>query len=290
MSYLDQMPPADPRHALLMEEGRIARRKRLQRNARRKRLVAASVVALTLLFGGRWLMSRESDAPTARAQETQKLTPAIITAALPESPDPTPLFAAYRDVGLRVPVPAESLIDIAFHQASYSYARHLTTTLPTFATDSASKKRGTGRTAATSVANAQGWLTGSVLRLWRDRPGKPDSAADVGAAPGTAVLAPVSGTILLVKPYKLYSKYDDVQVHIRPEGHEDLDLVMIHVTDPQVAVGDQVVGGVTQVGKVRKFSNRMRLQLGDFTTGTGDHVHVQVNQVKPGTTETVSGS
>jgi hypothetical protein len=185
-------------------------------------------------------------------------------------------------------VPTASLIDIAFHQASYSYARHLTTTLPTFSTDSAAKKRGTGRTPATSVANAQGWLGGSVLRLWRDRPGKPDSAADVGAAPGTAVLAPVSGTILLVKPYKLYSKYDDVQIHIRPEGHEDLDLVMIHVTDPRVAVGDQVVGGVTQVGRVRKFSNRMRLQLGDFTTGTGDHV--QVNQVKPGTTETVTGS
>lgn len=294
MSYLDDIPKPDPHHLVLMEESRSARRRRQQRAQRRRRFVVICLVLITSLALSGWLLSRTGHASRANAEEPGRTSATMVQATMSaetqETPDPTPLFASYKDVGLRVPVPTENLNDIAFHQASYSYARHLSTTLPTFATDSASKKRGTGRAAATNVANDQGWLRGSVLRLWRDRPGKPDSAADVGASPGTQVLAPVSGVVLLVKPYKLYSKYDDVQVHIRPEGHDDLDVVMIHVADPQVVAGDTVVGGVTQVGKVRKLSNKMRLQLGDYTTGTGDHVHMQLNQVKPGTTETVTGS
>ena len=294
MSYLENLPKPDPHHLVLMEESRTARRRRQQRALRRRRFVLICLALVASLALGGWLASRTGRASRANAQEpggaSATMARSSVSAQAQETPDPTPLFASYKDVGLKVPVPIEHLNDIAFHQASYSYARHLSTTLPTFATDSASKKRGTGRTAAQNVANDQGWLQGAVLRLWRDRPGKPDSAADVGALPGTQVLAPVSGSVLLVKPYKLYGKYDDVQVHIRPEGHDDLDLVMIHVADPQVVAGDVVVGGVTQVGRVRKLSNRMRLQLGDYTTGTGDHVHVQLNQVKPGTTETVAGS
>ncbi len=201
--------------------------------------------------------------------------------------DPTPLFAAFKDVGLHVPVPDGTLTEIAFHQASFTYAQHLVTKVPTFPTNKARDKRGTGRSAEATAADAQGWLTGSVLRLWRSRPGKPDSAADVGAPAGTPVLSPVSGEILKVKAYKLYSKYPDFEVHIRPTGHDDLDVVLIHVTDPRVAQGDQVIGGVTQVGAVRKLSNKLHLQLADYTRDPGDHTHVQVNRVKPGTTETV---
>ena len=189
MSPLENMPTPDPRHFVLMEESRAARRRRQQKATRRRRFAVIAVATLASLALGGWLLSRAGDAPRANAQESAggagKMVQASVSSQAEQPPDPTPLFASYRDVGLRVPVPTDNLVDIAFHQASYSYARHLATTLPTTATDSASKKRGTGRTAATSIANAQGWLEGSVLRLWRARPGKPDSAADVGAAPGT---------------------------------------------------------------------------------------------------------
>jgi len=62
---------------------------------------------------------------------------------------------------------------------------------------------------------------------------------------------------------------------------------LIHVTDPCVSQGDQLVGGATQVGAVRKLSNKIHLQLADYTRGPGDHTHMQVNRVKPGTTQTV---
>ena len=64
--------------------------------------------------------------------------------------------------------------------------------------------------------------------------------------------------------------------------------MLIHVTNPCVSPGDQVLGGVTQVGAVRKLSAKMRLQLSDYTSGPGDHTHVQLNRVKPGTTEAVA--
>lgn len=274
-----------------MLEGRAARERRREAKRRRQRALTAVLLCAALVIGG-WLIAKGFPTTAARDDSADRATPTVARAQDAPAPkrEPTPIFATYGDIELRVPVPCEVLVDIAFHQASFSYATHLKTRLPTTATDSAAKKRGTGRTAATSVADESGWLTGSVLRLWRDRPGKPDSAADVGAPAGSPVLAPVSGTVLLVKPYKLYSKYDDVQIHIRPEGHDDLDLVLIHVTDLRVKAGDVVEGGVTQVGAVRKLSNRMRLQLSDFVPGDGDHTHVQLNRVKPGTTKPVTGS
>ena len=204
--------------------------------------------------------------------------------------EPTPLMATYKNVAMHVPVPAENLTEIAFHQASYTYAQHLATQLPTFPTDKAKNKKGTGRATDGTLSNERGWLEGSVLRLWRARPGKPDSAADVGAPAGTPVVSPVTGSVLAVKAYRLYGKYPDYEVHVRPTGHTDLDAVLIHIEQPCVAEGDEVVGGMTQIGVVRNLSSRMRLQLSDYTPGAGDHTHMQLNRVRPGTIEGVTKS
>ncbi len=77
-------------------------------------------------------------------------------------------------------------------------------------------------------------------------PGKPDTAADVGAKPGSAVFSPVTGTVVKVKKYKLYGKWDDYELHIQPDGHPGLDVVMIHVTDVCCRPGDRVLAGVTR--------------------------------------------
>lgn len=277
-----------------MIEGRAARDRRRRSRRRRQRALAILVLGVGLVLGA-WVIAKGTSAVlpqrggSASGNGTDARAMSMARAA-ERKKDPTPVFAAYGGIEFRVPVPCDDLVDIAFHQASYSYARHLKTQLPTWATDDAANKKGTGRTVATNVADAQGWLTGYVLRLWRNRPGSPDSAADVGAPAGSPVLAPVTGTVLLVKRYKLYEKYDDVQIHIRPEGHSDLDVVLIHIIDPTVEVGDLVTGGVTPIGAVRRLSNRMHLQLSDFVPGDGDHTHMQLNKVKPGTTEPVTSS
>lgn len=280
-----------PRDKGLMFEGRVARERRLRRKRRQRMVGTLFLVAAGLVAAG-WFLSRTAPrhpTPVAIASGTpmEMSSAGPLDAPQPDPTPPTPLFATYKDIALHVPVPAEKLTEISFHQASYNYAQHLTSKLPTYPMEKAKNKHGTGRTAKTSVADSQGWLGGYVLRLWRDRPGTPDTAADVGAPAGTPVLAPVTGRVLLVKAYKLYQKYPDYELHIRPTGHNDLDVVLIHIAGPVVKAGGDVVGGVTQIGAVRNLSSKMRLQLSGYTTAAGDHTHVQLNRVKPGTTEGV---
>jgi murein DD-endopeptidase MepM/ murein hydrolase activator NlpD len=115
--------------------------------------------------------------------------------------------------------------------------------------------------------------------MWRARPGKPDSAADVGAAPGSTVYSPVDGTVVRIRPYKLYGRVDDFEIHIQPTGHPELDLVMIHVDELQVAKGDAVSAGVTPLAVVRKISDQIHTQLADYVTEGGNHAHFQINDV-----------
>jgi hypothetical protein len=125
------------------------------------------------------------------------------------------------------------------------------------------------------------------MGMWRaSRSGAPDTAADIGALPGVPVVAPVSGTVIEVKPYLLYGAHDDLEIHIQPTGWPEIDLVIIHVTDPTVNVGDLVVGGITRIASVRLLSDRVNHQLADYTPDAGDHIHMQLNRVEqPGATE-----
>ena len=279
-------------------EGRAARQRRRQTRTRRRGLTAAILlVAVVFVAAVGWRYSsdlRAAAAPFATAdtstsgngsaalgssvkQSSSRGSGSLFSSENPPQPDPTPIFAEYRSLQLRLPVAIASLDEVGFHQASYTYALHMTTTLPDASLSAAKDKRGTGRVLSKQPTGAGAFLIGKVLRMWRARPGRPDSAADVGAAAGSDVFAPVSGLVIKIKPYKLYGKYDDFEIHIRPDGWNEIDCVMIHVTDLTVAVGTHVQGGVTHLARVRKLSDRIHDQLGDYSTGTGDHVHIQLN-------------
>jgi hypothetical protein len=149
----------------------------------------------------------------------------------------------------------------------------------------------TSATCETSSAVETVW-GGTALRLWRsNRRGACDTAADIGADPGSDVYAPVTGTVVQVRAYKLYEKYPDYEIHIRPDGWPEVDVVLIHVDDVSVTVGDRVAGGVSRLACVRRMSDKIDLQLAGYTKNGGDHVHVQLNQVEvPGKLERLTGS
>jgi murein DD-endopeptidase MepM/ murein hydrolase activator NlpD len=275
---------------------RRAREQRL-RAARRRRTTGLAVLlgVGVLIAAGVWWY-RAPAATRAQLPTPQRSTTATATAAIRPSepePQPTPYFATYKGLKFRLPVAVDALTEVGFHQASYGYALALKSLLPDADTEAAKeKKQGTGRDLNKQETGEDAVLTGSVLRMWRSRPGKPNTAVDVGAAPGTPIIAPLDGTVVLVKSYNLYNKpkYPDYQIHIQPDGHPELDLVLIHVTDPMVKAGDRVMAGATPLGKVRKFSDRMRLQLGHYTKGGGDHTHVQLNDVKDPTYKGLEGA
>jgi murein DD-endopeptidase MepM/ murein hydrolase activator NlpD len=206
--------------------------------------------------------------------------------------EPTPLFATFDDVSFRLPFEPAVLTTLAFHQASSDKARHLTS-LVTDTSASALKRSVDAARAATTTAAAMfsnpagtqaddddGVWTGSAIRLWRSgRAGEPDTAADIGANPGTDVYSPISGSVLQARSYLLYGKHPDWEIHIRPDGHPELDLVLIHVEDVSVQAGDRVIAGVTRIAAVRDLTKVMYLQLATYTLNGGAHVHIQLNAV-----------
>jgi hypothetical protein len=193
------------------------------------------------------------------------------------APSPTPIFASYKGLKLRLPVQVRSLTEVGFHQAAYGYALRMKTPMPDIRLSKASNHRGTKRKKSLQPTGPDAVLIGGVLRMWRPRPGRPDTAADVGGKPGTRVFSPVTGTVVKVKRYKLYGKWNDYEIHIRPDGHKRVDLVMIHVKNVTCAPGDRVQAGLTRVARVRKLSDKFYDQLASYTKGGGDHVHVQIN-------------
>jgi hypothetical protein len=123
---------------------------------------------------------------------------------------------------------------------------------------------------------------GSVIRIWRSgRPGKPDTAADVGAVEYTPVISPVTGTVTLVKPYRLYGRIPDFEIHIKPDAMPAADMVIIHVQDLEIADGDRVTGGITPIAHVRSLHDDVNHQLAEYTGDPGDHTHIQLNWPKP---------
>ncbi len=103
-------------------------------------------------------------------------------------------------------------------------------------------------------------------------------AVDIGAPVGAPITSPVSGEITGVKQYRLYGKYDDVQIDIRPKGASDVIVSLLLVADPRVHIGESVEAGKTILGTVRAPIEELAKRLTPITGDEGAHVHLQVTQ------------
>ena len=193
-------------------------------------------------------------------------------------PKVNPLVAQYSDVDLRSPIAPADLTGVLFHQASLKYGLVMTTELP----DADMERIAATRSPRVNRDQLEGeWLDAEAMHLWRAADTTAmDTSIDVGAMPGTIVRSPVTGTVVLLKDYKLYGEVDDIEIHIQPDGHPDLDVVLIHTTDPLVKAGDRVQAGVTEISHVRDIAKDLTdVQLAFYTPDgdAGNHTHVQVN-------------
>ena len=179
---------------------------------------------------------------------------------------------------LRSPIAPADLTGVLFHQASYEYALVLTTKLP----EGDYEKAAASRQIRVNKKQKKGkWLDADALHVWRVGDVTPmDTSIDVGGLPGTTVHSPVTGTVVLVKKYKLYDQIDDYEIHIQPDGRPDLDCVLLHNDNPVVKAGERVEAGVTPLADVRDIEKDLTdVQLSYFTPEGvgGNHSHVQVN-------------
>lgn len=102
------------------------------------------------------------------------------------------------------------------------------------------------------------------------------TAIDIVTEPGTAILAPVTGTVIRAGSYLLYCEDRDEFVVIEPDSAPGWEVKIFHFQGPAVEVGDRVVAGETPIGDnatILPFTS----QVDEFTASPSwPHVHVEV--------------
>lgn len=258
-------------------------------------LLLVALVALVALGAAAYLVVRSSSAvgevsalegnggeeaivATADADFSTEGEEAAYLEAHKGRPKANPLIAQCSGADLRSPVAPADLTGVLFHQASYPWALVMDTELA----DADMEQVAATRQCRVNREQVEGdWLDADAMHLWRVTDATAmDTSIDVGAAPGTTVRAPVTGTVVLVKDYLLYNEVPDIEIHIQPAGRPDLDVVLLHTADPLVKAGDAVEAGVTEISHVRDIAKDLTdVQLAFYTPAddAGNHTHVQVN-------------
>lgn len=191
--------------------------------------------------------------------------PALPTPVTVEGEEPLPSFAVGDRIRLRLP--AEDLVAVAFHEASY---------------DDSVRLRPLG-------------VCGVCRNLWKFTPPRPidrdlryivmdsrgrgqpaTSAADVVVERKAVIVSPVDGVVRRVKKYRLYGRYRDIRVEIRPEGVRRRRVVMLHLSHVRLRRGDHLQASVTRIGLARKLP--FESQVDRYVRGRYPHVHLEVKR------------
>ena len=208
-------------------------------------------------------------------------TPARVpqNAAVPAS-DASPsgagqvVVAAVEGVDVVLPVARDVTTAVAYHPVDYA------NTVPFSPAGERISGGGLGETLGDIFAGG-----GGVQYYLMDGTPEQASAAtsglDVGAVPGSAVVSPVDGKVVAIKPYQILGRYADVEIDIQLVSDPSLLLVVTHVARVSVSLGDTVAGGDTQIGVVRGFPAGLDQALSQYTSDTGDHVQLMLLRVTP---------
>jgi hypothetical protein len=103
------------------------------------------------------------------------------------------------------------------------------------------------------------------------------TAADIVLRRGARVVAPVTGKVVAVTPYRLYCQKPDTRVILKPKDRPDLRVVLFHVDRVHLRRGDRVDAGSSRIGRVRFFAHSTA-QYDAFVPGDHPHVHIEVHR------------
>lgn len=247
------------------------RRQRARRRTQiRRRRVVALVVLVTLITVAVWV-----------AYAIPGQTPARVPASAAQptfgsglASDAEVVVARVEDLDVLLPVPRQVTTAVAFHPVDGDAAVPFTPVGERIAGGDIGQKLAGIFAGGGGV---QYYLMGG------DGSEKSSSTAglDVGAVPGSPLVSPVDGKVTAVKRYSILGRHQDVEIDIRLAGDPSLLLVITHVAEPKVAIGDVVRRGTTALGTVRGFSDSLDQALSQYTSDNGDHVQLMVLRVDP---------
>lgn len=182
----------------------------------------------------------------------------------------TPLLGRVGDLLLHLP--AAQAVLVSYHEAAYAEA---------FPISPVGRLTDNGNPTRFADPGADDDGGDYQIQVSRGRANGATSAVDVVLADDEPVLAPVTGTVVDVRPYQLYGTYDDVRLELRPDDAPDKAVVLIHVRDVAVKVGDRVAVGDLLAGGARAFPFDAVVDRATAPERYG-HVHVEVKQPDAG--------
>ncbi len=256
------------------QEQLLRRKKRLAMQYRRRRIRLGIGVVVFFLVIASVIVAISYDGPTAQA-DTQNLlagTSPSASAPVTSTGQQHPAFARLGDRNLTLPVDAGDATIIAYQPITDERALELTPI---------------GEKANTNaiVRFFRDIFAGEPLLRYHQLEGGgsiPTSSVLIGAPAGSPVTSPVSGTVTAVKEYKLYGKYDDVQIDIRLEELSGTTVSLMFISDPAVSIGEVVSAGKTQLGRVRESPSELAATITRYTHDSGAHVNLKVTEEPAG--------
>lgn len=229
-------------------------------------LATLGVVVLALAWLGATAngqVAHDAAGLAAQAALTTEALPRPAVGASRSQPRGTGTVFAVVD-GLELVLPHDAPLLVGFHEASRAEALPLQPVGRLLGNDNATK------------FDAQPDAAGPDYRVLssRGRARPATSAVDVALGEGVTVTAPVSGEVVEVREYDLTGSVRDWRVVVAPSGRSDLHVVLIHLHQPVVAVGDVVVAGESPLAMVRQlpFDSHVDYALGQRQP----HTHIEV--------------
>jgi len=245
------------------------RRQRCDRRRKqiRRRRAGALVIVATLSVLAVWLAyalpgDTPARVPAAAAQPTF---------AERASVDRRVVVAKAGDVDIMLPVAIDEITAIGYHAAESTDSIAFTP----------QGERVSGGGLAQKLAD---WFAGGELAYYLMDEGADASATgalDVGAIPGAQVFSPVDGKVVGVEHTLISDRYKDVEIQIQAADDPTLVLVISHMAQPAVGLGDGVTQGETLLGSVRAYPAEVIQELSRFTSDAGDHVQLVALRVTP---------
>jgi hypothetical protein len=230
------------------------RRRRAQHRARRLAVIGivAALALVTLILTA---FGSSSPAPVATT------TPAAVVDVPPE-PD---VLATVGNLQIKLPVADDAVTAVGFHGA------------------------GPGAVELSPVGRQLN--EGLLARLWRRIAGSGQDGSvwiqldggtatdvmDVGAAPGTDVYSPVSGTVVSISDYVIDGRRHGARIDVRPSAAPSLIVSLTHVEpDPSLTVGSPVLASSSKLGTVVDVAAVERQSLGRHAGARGNNVAIEV--------------
>ena len=244
-------PPRSAQRAR-KEQSRAARRGRLFALA----LALAAVGVMTLLLTAFGSSSRAT-VPTA---------PAPAKRLLPTGPPLPQVIALRGSLRIHLPVAQGRVTAVGYHGAGEG----------ALALDPVGRRANEGLVARLLHRIVGGG--GEGMRYYQlPGAGPPTGGLDVGAPAGTAVYAPVDGTVVGISPYVIDGGTYGSRLEIEPSSAPSLVVSVTHLrASPELSVGSPVVAARTKIGTVVDLSHVEQQALARYTQDAGNHVALEV--------------